>query len=216
MFLVPSWPSHNEYPHNMSHLSDALFENFSSLDRWKVHIMSLMSRTRLSLYCLEDSSLVVEAGGKISLSCLSPSSSPWLLCTWRLTSELHCAVLTGLTVLPVDCEGEDGDQLAVSQPEVTLAGDRRSCDLELSNVSRHTEGVWSCSLASLQAGQLVTSHTAQTDLQVTSRGILALAVQGEESQQLVSDHISEYNCLIMLSRLPTTSPPAGRFPMLGG
>ena len=60
------------------------------------------------------------------------------------------------------------------------------------------------------------SYTLSVKGGITSKGILVLAVQGEESQQLVSNDISEYNCLIMLSRLPTTSPPAGRFPMLGG
>ena len=126
----------------------------------------------------------METGQEALLSCLSPSSSPWLLCTWRLSSQVHCALLTGEEVLHVDCEGEE--ESGEGEPEVMVEGDGGRCSLLVPGVTRQLEGVWTCRLSSLRSGQLVTSHTAQTELLVTSRGSLSLVLQGKTEQHLVS------------------------------
>ena len=126
---------------------------------------------------------MVEVGQEARLTCLSPSSSPWLLCTWSLTSHLHCALLAGDEVLRLDCEGEEeAAGLQVNETEISVEGDRGRCCLVVAGVARQSAGVWTCSLSSLQSGQLVTSHTAHTELQVTSRGSLALVLHGQTEE----------------------------------
>ena len=127
---------------------------------------------------------MVEDGLSTSLSC--PSPSPWLLCTWRTTQRLLCALLTDGGVRLVDCEGEEPVTLPTTQHEVTVVGDPARCDLHLPRVSPLLAGVWTCSLSSLQSGRLVSSHTGKVSLMVLSRGRFSLLLQ---DQQLVSHRI---------------------------
>ena len=121
----------------------------------------------------------MEAGGRASLVC--EAALPWLVCTWLHLRHHHCALLAEGQVRPVDCEGgqreEPGLEVEV-EVEVEVVGNRSWCGLEVGRLSRQSHaGLWTCSLSSLQAGRLVTSHSQDLSLEVLSRGQLSLVVE---------------------------------------
>ena len=147
---------------------------------------------------LEVRKVMMEDGGRGSLVC--QSDLPWLLCTWSLLStpqSQHCALLTDGQVRPLDCQGnqaedededededETGDGVEVEVEEVEVVGNSSWCGLEVGRVvRRHQAGLWTCSLSSLQAGRLVTSHTEDIRLEVVSRGELSLLVETNNQHQ---------------------------------
>ena len=125
--------------------------------------------------------VTVEEGGRASLVC--EAEEPWLVCTWHhLQHHLqhhHCALLTQDQVRPVDCQGgEEEEEEAGLGGEVEVVGNRSWCGLNVSGGRREPHsGLWTCSLASLQAGRLVSSHSQEFSLEVFTRGSLRLVVE---------------------------------------
>ena len=125
----------------------------------------------------------MEAGGRTSLVC--ETGLPWLVCTWLHLNHHHCALLAQGEVRPVDCEGGQGEEPGLEvEEEVEVVGNRSWCGLEVGRLSRESHaGLWTCSLSSLQAGRLVTSHSQDLSLEVLSRGELSLVVETNNEHQ---------------------------------
>ena len=145
------------------------------------------------MYCVEVERL---EGGRASLVCQSPLA--WLVCTWRLLpgpGSQHCALLTRDQVRPLDCqagevreeveeEEEEGNLEDQGLEEVEVVGNRSWCGLDIRRVRRERHaGLWTCSLSSLQAGRLITTHSEDLSLEVLSRGELSLLVENNNNNQ---------------------------------
>ena len=117
---------------------------------------------------LPSSSVMVEEGGTVSLSC--QADRRWFLCLWKSPS--------GNKVCAIQESEEGASKVCQGHPRIVVQGEYNNCGVTISNISRQDWGDWLCLV---QDGEKFLTDRQVVGVEVARRGRVWLEFGGEES-----------------------------------